>query len=225
MKKIFLEETSSTNQFVRQFEEEAVVCARRQTGGMGTKGRSFLSEAGGVYLSFLTFPNIPASHAFGLIAHAAVAVCRTAEHYGAHPHIKWPNDVLIAQKKLCGILTENTVQEGNITRSIVGIGLNVANDVSALGGIAVTLSEAVGRSLDPATVRDTLIEQFQIPSTFFEYRGFVRFLGSPITVTEGDFEYGAVAKEILPDGRLEIDKDGERRLLSSAEIHLKWEEV
>lgn len=112
MKILHYEETDSTVLRAKALiggGEDLVVTAVRQTGGMGTKGRSFASEAGGVYLTRLTFyKNFPASDAFKIMAGASVAVCRTVEKFGLVPCIKWPNDVYVADKKICGILIENT---------------------------------------------------------------------------------------------------------------------
>ncbi len=224
MRTIFLEETSSTNEYIKKFlplGEDVAVCAARQTEGRGTKGRSFLSERGGVYCSFLNFyRDFPASEAFRIMAHAAVSVCRTAKHFGAEPSVKWPNDVFAKGKKLAGILIENALFGENISCSIVGIGLNVANDVSALGGIAISLSEAAGKNLRPEEVRPILIDSFTRESDLPEYLSFVRFLGREVRVTEGGKSYSAVAERILGDGRLEITEGGHVRALSSAEIDL-----
>ena len=144
MKIEFLEEVGSTNEYIKRYllsGEDRIVIAKRQTGGKGTKGRSFLSESGGVYLSALNFyKNFPAENAFLIMAHAAVAVSETAESFGLDPEIKWPNDVLLAGKKLAGILVENTIDGGEVKSSIVGIGLNVLNELGELKEIAVSLS-------------------------------------------------------------------------------------
>ena len=195
--------------------------ARRQTGGKGTKGRSFLSEEGGVYLSFLTFyENFPAARAFEVMAHAAVAVCRPAEKYGVSPSLKWANDVLAANRKLCGILVENTVKGDLLDHSIVGIGINAENDVSALGGIAVSLKELSALPVTADGVREKLIEEYQKPTEFADYLRYHRYLGGKVRVIEGDRTYEAVARAILPDGRLEIEEGGRIRALAGAEVRL-----
>lgn len=224
MKTILLNETTSTNDEAKKFlpmREDLVVCAARQTGGKGTKGRSFLSDEGGLYCSFLKFyKKLPASEAFRIMAHAATTVCRTAKFFGADPEIKWPNDVYAQGRKLSGILIENGFLGEEIDHSIVGIGINVSNDLSALGGIAVNLSEAAGRALSLQEVRSVLIGNFERESSFEEYLSFVRFLGRTVRVTEGGRTYEAVARRILRDGRLEIEAEG-IRALSAAEIALR----
>lgn len=226
MKRILLEETSSTNDYIRQFLEEGedvVVCARRQSAGRGTKGRSFLSEEGGVYLSKLTFyKNLPAGEAFRVMTHAAVAVCRTAERFGARPELKWPNDVLAERKKLAGILIENILEGDRVKASVVGIGLNVSNPLTGLEDIAVRLKELSSLPPSAEEVRDALIWELGRESSFSDYLSYVRFLGRTVSVTEGERQYTAVARELLPDGRLLVTAAGERRLLSAAEISIGW---
>lgn len=224
MKIELLKSAVSTNESIKRYlplREDVFVCAERQTGGKGTKGRSFLSEVGGVYLSALTFPEaLPAREAFRVMAHAAVAVCRTVERFGAVPAVKWANDVLVGGKKICGILVENSLSGEFIDHSIVGIGLNVTNDVSALGGIATSLCECVSAVPSVEEVREELIRSYLRKSTFEEYLSRVGFLGERVQISEGGRVFSAVARAVLPDGRLEIEEDGAVRRLSSAEIKL-----
>ena len=220
-----LDEIDSTNEYIKRYlprGEDVIVCARRQTQGRGTKNRSFLSLDGGVYLTALNFyEDLAAADAFKIMAHAAVAVCRTAESFGASPEIKWANDVLVGGKKLCGILIENGLKDGRVVYSIVGIGVNACNDVSQLGGIATTLTEQVGKHISAEEVRERLIEEYQRSSSFEDYLSYIKFLGKRVRVIEGDIEYEAVASRILADGRLEIEVQGQKRALSSAEIKVK----
>lgn len=229
MKLELLDEVDSTNTYIKRYldgQEDVIVCARRQTGGMGTKGRSFLSDEGGLYLTALNFyENFPAENAFQIMAHSAVAVCKTAGDFGVTAQIKWPNDVLVQNRKLCGILIENVLSGKNLRASIVGIGVNVHNDVSALGGIAISLCEAAGKSLSVENVRDRLIAHWQERDSIEDYLGFVGFLGQTVTVIEGERQYRGIARRILRNGSLEIERDGERRVLSAAEISLRLGEV
>ncbi len=219
-----LESVDSTNLYLKRFlekREDIAVFSDIQTNGMGTKGRSFLSDLGGVYFSVLTFYHeLPTSEAFRIMAHAAVAVCRTAEHFGIEAEIKWPNDVRAAGKKLAGILIENGFRGDLIDHSIVGIGLNVRNDVSPLNGIAVSMKNLLSVPPRVVEVRNSLLENYLRPSTFEEYLSHVHFLGKQLQVTEGEEHYFAVARQVLPDGRLEVERDGMSRLLSDAEIAL-----
>jgi len=117
---------TSTNTLALELAQDAayhglVIWADAQTAGRGRLGRSWLSEPGaGVLLSVLIFPPPRLQRPVMLTAWAAVAVCETIYQTTARqPRIKWPNDVLVAGKKVCGILVE---QSGG---TVVGIGLNV----------------------------------------------------------------------------------------------------
>lgn len=220
-----LHEVGSTNDYIRRYlqdGEDVIVCAERQTGGKGTKGRSFASEQGGVYLSALTFHrDLPAERAFCVMTHAAVAACRTAHEFGIDAEIKWCNDLLVNGKKLCGILIENILSEGRVQASIVGIGMNVANDLSGLTDIAARFSDFLDPPPTVQAVREKLIENYLKSDTFGDYLGYVCFLGREITVCEGERIFRATAKRILSDGRLEVETEGKIRTLSAAEISLK----
>ena len=220
-----LEEVDSTNDYVKKYlegGENVVVCAERQSKGRGTKGRSFLSEKGGVYLSALIFhEDLLAADAFRVMAHAAVSVCETVLAFGAKPQIKWPNDILLGGKKCCGILIENILSGDRIRASIVGIGLDVVNDLSDLKEIARSLSNCVDNPPTVEEVRDALIMNFCKPSTFSRYLSFIDFLGQEITVVRGEERFSAVAHRILSDGRLEIRREGTLQVLSAAEISIR----
>lgn len=217
------ESLSSTNDYLKAFIpscEDLIVTAKRQTGGRGTKGRSFLSDEGGLYLSQLKFyRDFPASRAFSVMMHAAAAVCRCAEAFGVSPEIKWPNDILVGpdRKKLCGILIESGMCGELLDYTVIGIGINVWNDVSALR-IATSLYAETKKIIPVREVRDALIEQLLLPFEPEAYFSHLRFLGEKIRVTEGGKEYFATALRVLEDGRLEIQTQEGLRALSSAEI-------
>lgn len=227
MKIEILDEVGSTNDYIKRYlpsGEDRIVVAKRQTGGKGTKGRSFLSNEGGVYLSALRFfSHFPARDAFRIMQHAAVAVCLTVEGYGAKPQIKWANDVLVNGKKIAGILIENAFSGPYLINSVVGIGLNVQNELGELSDIAVNLNDASGLNLSPAEVRARLIRNF-CDTDWAESRKLYRerVLLGKIMVTEQGNSYVATARRVLDDGRLEIECNGEVRALSAAEISVKY---
>ncbi len=228
MRILHFEEVSSTNDIVKEYlaaREDVIAVARRQSAGRGTKGRTFLSSEGGVYLSALTFyEDLPASRAFEVMAHAAVAVCRAAERFGVAPKIKWANDVVVGNKKLAGILIENAVSGGKLDHSIVGIGVNSENDLSALCSIAISLSEAAGRRIAADEAAAALIEEYQRKSAFSEYLARLAYVGERVIVTEGEEAFPATFLGVLPDGRARIRTQREERALSAAEISIRPQE-
>ena len=123
---IVREEAASTNALAKQLAREGcpegtAVIARIQTGGRGKRGASWFSPPGGLWLSVILSPRLAGKELGWLTLLAAQAVAETiSEACGLSAEIKWPNDVLIAGRKVCGILTE-TAGKG---RAVVGIGLN-----------------------------------------------------------------------------------------------------
>lgn len=228
MKIIRYEETDSTVLRAKALiggGEDLVVTAVRQTGGMGTKGRSFASEEGGVYLTRLTFyENFPASDAFKIMAGASVAVCRTVEKFGLVPCIKWPNDVYVADKKICGILIENTFSGNRISSSVVGIGVNVNNSLpEELANIAVSMREAAGHPFDREEVEKTLIEETGKSFPMNEYRRRVGYLGRRIVLISGGERVSAYALSVDEGGGLLVEMDGRQQRVTSAEVSLRLE--
>lgn len=167
----------------RKAGEDLLVVADFQTGGKGTKGRSFSSERGGVYLSKLTFyKDLLAKDAFQIMAGAAVAVCETIRAFGGSPLIKWPNDVFVQDKKIAGILIENVFEGNRISSSIVGIGLNVCNRLpDELLEIATTMAlEGIIARVEE--VRERLIEELLKPCSMEKYLSYLGYMRSKSTV-------------------------------------------
>jgi BirA family biotin operon repressor/biotin-[acetyl-CoA-carboxylase] ligase len=125
-----------------------VVAADRQTGGRGREGRRWLSPAGGLYVSVLLRPRREVAARLPLAA--GVAVAEAAEEYGATPELKWPNDVLVAGRKLAGILAEAASSPEGLDWVVLGIGMNLALDEGALPlelrDSATSLAIATGRA-------------------------------------------------------------------------------
>ena len=113
--------------YAEQGEEEGVFIAEKQTAGRGRLGRSFYSPEGtGLYVSFLLRPLLSPEDIYKLTTTAAVAVCETLELFsGREASIKWVNDVLIADKKVCGILVEGSFDENKLKYAVIGIGINL----------------------------------------------------------------------------------------------------
>ena len=137
---------------MKKYGENLIVTAGKQSGGKGTKGRSFSSEKGGVYLSsLLYYPNFPAEKSFLIMAGTCAAVCRTLEEGGLQAKIKWPNDVFVNGKKICGILTENTFSEpaaGDAAEVPLLMTVKFEGDVAAVeAGMQAGMAEAEKRGM------------------------------------------------------------------------------
>ncbi len=222
MKTIFLKKTGSTNDYLKKIKrpkEDLLVIASEQSGGRGTKGRSFISEKGGVYLSLLRLFPCKAKDSFSIMTNSAVAVVKTLHAFDIDAKIKWPNDILVNGKKICGILIENVFEGENVCRSIVGIGINVNNEIAEeIKDIAISTKQILGRELALPTVTATLAYNLYAPSTFEEYKKSLLFIGEEVTIITQKSTYKAIIDDVLPNGNLKL-KNGE--VLTCAEVSIR----
>lgn len=211
MKTTIFDTLPSTNDYceTREFGEDTSIIAREQTGGKGTKGRSFSSPRGGVYLSLVRYYPCKAENSFSLMIASCMAVVKTLELYGVSAGVKWPNDVFLNGKKICGILIKNSFEGENVKKSITGIGVNVNNDIPKdLADIAINLKSVVGE-VDIDEFYKRLIENLYADYSVDEYRSRNIVLGKEITVIKNGESRKAVAEDIAADGSLVL-KGGER---------------
>lgn len=123
-------EVSSTNtiaQFLSQngIGNGSVVVAEKQTAGRGRSGKSWESPLGGVWLSVMLTPDVDYSKIPLITLATGVAVAKALERIGVeNPEIKWPNDIMINGKKVCGILTEGVTNFNSIKNVIIGVGID-----------------------------------------------------------------------------------------------------
>ena len=216
----------STQDYVKErraLGKDLIVTAKCQTGGKGTKGRSFSSNEGGVYLSKLTFyEKFLAKEAFKIMAGAAVAVCETVRNFGIKAVIKWPNDIFVNGKKIAGILIENTFSGKNISSSIVGIGLNVNNTLPVeLVEIATSMKLETGKSFSVDEVRDTLIDELSKAHGMKKYLSYLGYMGREATLLIGDERVHGTLLFVDEEGGLTVEINGEKRRLTAAEVSVR----
>ena len=226
MKVEIFDELPSTQTYAkgrRERGEDVIIVAKAQSCGMGTKGRSFSSSEGGVYLSKLNFYEFfPAKDAFTIMANTAVAVCDTLRAFGIEGRIKWPNDVFVQDKKICGILIENVFSGGNIRSSVVGVGLNVNNELPAdLCEIATTMYEVTGKNFFVEEVRARLIEELSKPKDMQSYLSYLGYMGRKVMLILGDERIPATLLSVDEQGGLWVEIQGERRRLTAGEVSIK----
>lgn len=221
MKTTIFDTLPSTNDYceTREFGEDTAIIAREQTGGKGTKGRSFSSPRGGVYLSLVRYYPCKAENSFSLMIASCMAVVKTLELYGVSAGVKWPNDVFLNGKKICGILIKNSFEGENVKKSITGIGVNVNNDIPKdLADIAINLKSVVGE-VDIDEFYKRLIENLYADYSVDEYRSRNIVLGKEITVIKNGESRKAVAEDIAADGSLVL-KGGERLFYGEVTIRI-----
>lgn len=159
----------STNTYLKRLAQEGaadgtVAIADHQTAGRGRMERTFQSPTGkGIYLSALLRPDLPPERLLPVTALAGVAVCDAVERVcGVRPGLKWPNDMVLNGKKLCGILTEMGLDAERRPWLVVGIGINVsqtAEDFSPeVASIATSLAAELRKEVSRPALAAALIE-------------------------------------------------------------------
>ena len=225
----YFEELASTNDYLKGRRAERrnlIASARRQSGGRGTKGRSFSSETGGVYVSVLTFyQDFSAKNAFQIMANAAVAVAKTLETFGLAPVIKWANDIFVNGKKICGILIENTFSGAFVDNAVVGVGVNVCNRLPAeLDEIATTMENELGVRVDVDEVRDILVAKLKEKHGMDEYLRRIGYMGKRATLILGEQAQEVTLLSVDNEGGLNVVTERSERLrFVAGEISVKVE--
>lgn len=156
-----LEECASTNSAIPADAPHGyTVLARRQSAGRGQRGSSWESEPGrNVTMSVLLRPGgIDVSTQFAISMAAALAVARTLDDFGIEgAAVKWPNDIYVGNRKICGILIENSLTGRAVSRSIVGIGLNVNQTrFTSPAPNPVSMAQLTGREYNVEQVADAI---------------------------------------------------------------------
>ena len=148
------ESIDSTNAYLKRIASDGapdgtVAVAAAQTAGRGRRGRVFQSAAGkGVYLSALLRPQLAVDALMPLTGLCAVAMCDAVERCsGVRPQIKWTNDLILNGKKLCGILTELGMENGELSYVVVGVGINVSQRKEDFSGEVKDLATSLGQEL------------------------------------------------------------------------------
>lgn len=218
--------------------EGTVLLAEEQTGGRGTRGRSFQSPRGtGLYLSVLLRPRVALSELFTLTGWAAVAVRRGIRAAcGASPDIKWMNDLYLNGSKLVGILTELSLlgESGEPDYVVVGVGVNVSQtreELRELGleGIAASLG-AEGYPVDRSTLAVSLLRAFEELYREFpggradcldDYRRHCMTLGRRVSFEAEGRTITGLARQVDGDFSLVIDgEDGREHRVFSGSVKL-----
>ena len=192
----------------------------------------------GLYLSALLKPDCPLGEVPALTAWSAVAVCDAIEELcGVRPGIKWPNDVILEGRKLCGILTELELEAETaaLRYVVVGIGVNISQTEADFGPevapVAISLAQALGRAPRRAEVARALLDSLDRLYAGFpqeregwlaRYRADCLTVGKPVRVLSGAGEREGTALGVEEDFSLRVAwKDGREEVLSSGEVSVR----
>lgn len=217
------QETTSTNDLIEKLardgvNEGVVVFAEAQTKGRGRLGRSWISPRGkGLWFSLLLRPALRPQAATKITIAAATALSRAVRaHTGLPCQIKWPNDILVRGKKVCGILTEMSAELDQIKHLVLGVGVDVNLTVSDfahnLRPIASSLKIEAGRQIDRPALAAQILRELdhdyaQILEGDFatlaeEWERQCSTLGQEVRIVMGDRELRGRAESLDEDGAL-----------------------
>ena len=236
-------EVGSTNTIAKFLSKNgigngSVVIAEKQTAGRGRSGKSWESPLGGVWLSIILKPDVEQSK-FPLITLATgVAVAKTLEKVGVeNPEIKWPNDIMINGKKVCGILTEAVAKFNTVENVIIGVGIDANLEASQfpkeLQAGTTTLKDELKREGNENLLIKIFLEEFEKISELFNHEGYEDILkewrkrsysiGKIVEVREPfNTYYDGYVVGINNEGALIVEKiDGTLKKVISGECIIK----
>lgn len=175
-------EVSSTNTVAKflamnNTENGSVVISEKQTDARGRSGKAWESPIGGIWLSIILQPNVDYSKLPLITLATGVAVAKALEKIGIeNSEIKWPNDIMINDKKVCGILTEAVTKFNTIENVIIGVGidanLNIEDFPEELKNGTTTIANELGRKEDENTIIRIFLEEFEKISEQFNNEGY-----------------------------------------------------
>lgn len=236
-------EVSSTNTVAKflsmhDLEDGSVIISEKQTKARGRSGKAWESPIGGVWLSIVLNPHVDHSKLPLITLATGVAVAKTLEKIGIeNPEIKWPNDIMINDKKVCGILTEAVAKFNTIENVIIGVGIDANLDISQfpeeLKEGTTTLEKELGRKGNENLLIKIFLEEFEKISELFDNEGYEEILkewrkrsysiGKIVEVREPfNKNYDAYVLGISKEGALVVEKiDGTLTKVISGECIIK----
>ncbi len=234
--------TDSTNLQVKLLAEQGashgtLAVADRQTAGRGRRGRQWDSPSGtNLYFTLLLRPKFRPSKAPMLTILMAIAVAKALEETGVEEvKIKWPNDVVINKKKICGILTEMSAETDCIHYVVIGVGINIGryDFGEELKATATSVINETGKEVKRAEVLKNVLKQFEEVYELFcrtetlkplleEYEKRLVNKNREVKVLDPQGEYIAVAKGITENGELVVvDEAGQEQLVYAGEVSVR----
>lgn len=218
---------STNNEAVRRIKQSiklpALFIAKSQTAGKGTRGRSFYSNGGGLYMSLAA--DVKDTRLQKLTILAAVATAQSIEKLtGKEVNIKWVNDIYLGNKKLCGILCERVQNETNdkTLGVVIGIGVNLTVEKfpEEIKDIAVNLGN-INRNKLAKEITKRIISLLSSNEDFMEYyKSKSILLGKEVSYIQNGVIHNGTALDIDTTGALIVKENGETAILTSGDVTL-----
>ena len=236
----FARETDSTNLWIKRLAKEGasegtLALAEFQSAGRGRLGRSWeVPEGTSVMMSILLRPKFEPQYAPTLTLVMGMAVAKAVKNLGFDVSIKWPNDVVVSHKKICGILTEMGVRDGKIDYAVIGVGINVniREFPAEMEDKATSLYLESGREFDRSQIPGLVMEAFEnyyekfaatcnLSGLKAEYESILANYNQPVRVLAKE-PYEGIARGITDSGELLVEKtDGTVVEVSAGEVSVR----
>ena len=203
-------------------DEGTLIIAERQSAGKGRLGREWFSPVGGIWLSIILYPQLSPSYISRITLMTAVAAVKAIKICTQiKPQIKWPNDILINEKKVCGILTEMSAELDIINWVVVGIGINANIDLrdfpKDIREKTISLKEISGKEISRVKLAQAFLQEFEkyykilkrreFSSILKEWKLYSHTLGRKIRVDMGEKIITGEAVDINEEGALILKKE------------------
>lgn len=239
---LYFDTIDSTNTKAQELAEKGyqsgtLVVADKQESGKGRRGRSWVSPSGtGIFMTLMIKPDINPNNASMLTLVAALAVAKAITSVtGEEALIKWPNDIVVNGKKVCGILTEMNAQFDYINHIVVGTGINVHNESfpEEISQMASSLMiEAGGKRFHRAQIiaetmsyfeqyYDTFLKTQDLSALVREYDKLLVNRNKSVRVLDPKEPFDGKAMGITSKGELIVDTWESRKLVSSGEVSVR----
>lgn len=239
---VFLERVDSTNNYAKKIAESGapsgtLVLTEDQYGGRGRRGRIWVNPPGSsIAMTLVVRPELAPNHASMMTLVMGIAITKACKKTaGVEAKIKWPNDVIVDGKKICGILTEMSADPDMIHYVVIGAGINVNIESfpEEIKGVATSLQMATGKRFHRADLISSCMEEFEkcyekfmqtedLSLLLDEYHSFLINKDQKVCVLDPGGEYTGTALGINKNGELIVEKNnGEISLVYAGEVSVR----
>ena len=236
---IHLDEVNSTNLYAKQnleiLSDRTIVIADKQTNGRGRFDRTWIDLGeGNLFMTIILKPSSSFNEVYAnLTQYLSVVLVKILEEYGLSPKIKWPNDVMVNDAKISGILSETVMQGSNFKGIVLGIGVNLNTDKGDLKQIKERVATALNIELNREYIDKKLFTEKLLNEFFKNYEEFLKlgfsmikkeyvqkcnFLNKEISVQVFNKKKSGIAKRINDNGELVLEKNNIEFILTMGDI-------
>ena len=216
----YFPEADSTMDIAREMARNgcpdfSIVIAERQKKGRGRLNRTWYSAAGGLYFTIVLRPQLAPVMSPRVIFCASMILARTLrQHYNVPAMVKWPNDILVDERKICGILSEMEAESDQVNYLNIGVGLNVNNEPKHREPNAISLKDILGRSVprkeilaDYLNAFETHLNQYGLEGVVEQWKKYTVTLKRKVRIVTGSETIEGRAVDLDENGSLLLERE------------------